>query len=268
MNKSKIYTVHYGSDQSPTLKFTKSITPFLNENLKVVIINNSKEIDLSHLSSEHITIINAEQNLGYFGAVKYGTEKTGIEDLDYIIICNNDVLIKNTNFFDILDKKLEEYDIIAPSIVTPAGVEQNPHRQEKPSGKRKIFQALYFSNYIISFILNNLIILKKKLVSKVQQAETEREIFAPHGAFMILKSTYFKAGGCIEEVPFLYGEEDSVAAMAYMSELRTGFVPQLQVLHEESVTIGKMLSYKNFKHQKSGYKHTLKKYPSIYSIWK
>jgi GT2 family glycosyltransferase len=268
MKKGKIYTVHYGTDISPTLQFVNSVKGFLGDDLEVVIINNSKEIDLSGLISDHVYVVTAEENLGYFRAVKHGTEKYPVEGLDYIIICNNDIEIKDKEFFNILESKLDDYDIIAPSIKTLAGVEQNPHHEKKPALARKIFYRIYFSNYIFSFILNNLIVFKNNFFKSKETVQNERLVYSPHGAFMILKTSFFKAGGYIIDESFLYGEEDSIAAMAEKFGLITGFVPSLKVIHSESVVIGKLFTFRNYKHQKEGYKHTLKKFPSVYSIWK
>ena len=49
MKKGRIYTVHYGENIDITLKFIEKIIPFLNSTLELVIINNSKNIDLNKL---------------------------------------------------------------------------------------------------------------------------------------------------------------------------------------------------------------------------
>ncbi len=266
MKKGKIYTVHYGNEISPTLEFIKSLDPFLNENLQLVIINNSKEIDLNNLNNKHISVINTEKNLGYFGAVKYGMEQYPIESYDYIIVCNNDLTIASKDFFKKVDEKLEKWDIIAPSTKTLNNIEQNPHRQSKPSVLRKIFHKVYFSNYKIAWLLEKTIELKKEQTKNSKKEQNEREIFSPHGAFIIISSIFFKRGGYIDDGYFLYGEEDSIAAQAENLKIEIGYVPELEVRHLESISTGRSISKEKYKYRKSAYQYIKNKYPSIYKI--
>lgn len=264
MKRGRIYTIHFGDNTDTTRQFVTEIASFLNEALELVIINNSNNIDLDNLVGQHITVINTTENLGYFGGFKYGIEKTTLNNLDYLIICNNDIQISNSDFFRILNDKLNNYDIIAPSIKTPDDIEQNPHRENSPSLFRKYFYQIYYSNYLLAFVINNSIILKKYLMKNAQPIQSERKIYSPHGAFIIFNSSYFKKGGYIDDGYFLYGEEDSVAAISNKLNLTTGFVPELKIFHKESATTGKLMTYKKFKYQKSAYKYIKNKYLLIY----
>lgn len=106
MVRGRIYSVHYGESIYTTRSFIESVLPFLDDSLELTIINNSKEIDISYLCDSFIYVINADKNLGYFGGIKFGIEKLPIDALDYIIICNNDIQISNSDFFSILKEKL------------------------------------------------------------------------------------------------------------------------------------------------------------------
>lgn len=267
MKKGRIYTVHYGTNTETTFQFVEMIIPSLNEYLDLVIINNSKEIDLNKIKNDFITILSLDENAGYFGGAKLGIEKYPIESLDYIIICNNDVQILNSDFFDILDQKLNSYDIIAPSIKTFENLEQNPHREESISISRKYYYKLYFSNYFYATVFNKLIALKKKRSIELSPSpQIERNIFSPHGAFIIFNKSYFKKGGTIDDGYFLYGEEDSVAAIAKLKSMSIGLVPSLRILHQESITTGKAFTKKKYRFQKNAYKYILNKYPTIFNL--
>lgn len=260
MKRGRIYTIHYGDNADVTNQFVSAIVSTLNSALELVIINNSKNINLDNLASPYVTVINSEKNLGYFGGLKYGIEQTSLNGLDYLIVCNNDIQIIDSDFFNILYNKLEIYDIIAPSIMTPDGIEQNPHRENRPSKFRKYFYQIYYSNYILAFVINKLIILKKYFQKNTQSMQQERQIFSPHGAFIIFNSSYFIKGGTIDDQYFLYGEEDSVAATCHNLNLKIGFVPELKIFHKESLTTGKLMSFRKFKYQKSAYKYIKNKY--------
>lgn len=266
MNKGRIYIVHYGENIDITCKFIESIYPFLNESRELIIINNSKEIDIDNLSDNFIHIINTDRNLGYFGGIKFGIEKFPIDTLDYIIISNNDIQILNPDFFSTLEKKLNSYDIIAPSIKTHENIEQNPHRQSHLSKIRKLYYKIYFSNYFNAFCLTKIIAFKKNLLKNKFQTQEEREIFSPHGAFIILSKSYFEKGGYIEDGYFLYGEEDSIAAIAEENKMKIGFVPHLRILHSESINTGKILTRAKYNYQKYANKYISRKYARLFDL--
>ncbi len=266
MKKGRVYTVHYGKNIETTKNFVDSIKPFLNSSLDLIILNNSNEINIENLKSEFISILNTEKNLGYFGAAKLGIQQFPISNLDYIIICNNDVQILNDDFFSLLEQKINNYDIIAPSIRTLENIEQNPHRENKIKFHRKLFYKLFFINYFFAIIFSNLIGFKKKKINKVaKEHQSERNIFSPHGAFIILNKSYFEKGGIIDDGYFLYGEEDSIAAIAKLNEMLIGFIPSLKILHQESITTGKRFTKQKYRFQKDAYKYILNKYPTIFN---
>lgn len=263
--KGRIYAVHYGKELATTQRFVKSVMPLLGEGINMVIINNEVEFDLSALQTDFISVVNSEINRGYFGAAKFGTELYPYDNLDFIIVCNNDLEIESPDFFQILEEKMKRYDVVAPSTKTLDGIEQNPHREHRPSKFRKLYYKLYFSGYAIAWLLDKAIMFKKNLSKSIATDNTEREVFSPHGAFMIFNQTYFQKGGNIDHEPFLYGEEDSIAAQADKLKMKIGFVPTLKILHLESQSTGKGVSRKKFIYQKKAYNYIQTKFPWIYN---
>lgn len=261
MKKGRIYTVHYGNNIQVTMNFIKSIEKFLREEIDLVVINNSSN-DIN-ITSKNIKIVNTNKNLGYFGGIKYGMQEYPPSSKDFIIICNNDVEITHPDFFSILDKKLDKYDIIGPSIKTSDNVEQNPHLNKRPSKLRKAYYKLYFSSFVIALFLNFIVKNKKKKISN-NLITCDTNVFSIHGAFIILKSSFFEGGGYIDDGYFLYGEENSISAQAYNLKLKTAFVPDLKVFHLESISTGKIFSKKKYYFQKNASQYIHKKYPSIF----
>ena len=92
----------------------------------------------------------------------------------------------------------------------------------------------------------------------------EQEIFSPHGAFVIFTKNYFNNDGYIDDGCFLYGEENSIEAIVQQNNLKIGFIPQLKVLHFESVTTGKGLSKIKYGFQKEANKYIKIKYPKLF----
>lgn len=260
MKKGRIYAVHYGEKADVSKAFVASLWPFLSEQLDLVLINNSSKGLLDSLKEAFVTILDSGENLGYFGGIRFGMDHCPIEDRNYVVVCNNDIRIVHPDFFEILDEKLNVWDIIAPSTKTLNGIEQNPHRRVKPASARKIYYGIYYTSYFFAWLLNALYELRKRLTKRILSKHKEGVIFSPHGAFMVLKSTYFEKGGIIDDGYFLYGEEDSIGAIAERLRLKVGFVPSLEIRHLESVSTGKKLSLQKYNHQKAAHRYIQKTY--------
>jgi len=262
-----IIIVNYKSDKY-SIKFINRFIEISNDKVSLYIVDNSNSGRLKDfielLSQSNIHYSKTDRNLGYFGAAKWQLSKLDYADKDYVIISNNDIYILNDDFFHILSQNLKIYDVIGPSIKTSEGIEQNPHRKTPYSLKRKILYNLYFSNYLIANLISNIITLKKRIFLKTNSAvQMEQEIFAPHGAFVIFTKNYFKNDGYIDDGYFLYGEENSIAAIVQQNNLKIGFIPKLKVLHFESVTTGKGLSKIKYGFQKEANKYIKIKYPKL-----
>lgn len=241
-----------------------SVQRFLGPELTLVLINNDQKGLFADWSYPYVEILDTEANLGYFGGIQYGMSKYPVESLDYVMLCNNDILLPADDFFRVLKSKLQEWDIIAPSTRTLDNVEQNPHRLTKPSVWRKRYSRLFFSNYYVAWCCTQVIDLKKKMQASIHRIGVDQAIFSPHGACIILNTVFFERGGSIDHPVFLYGEEDSIAAQADQLRLRVGFVPELKVMHLESRSVGKGFSRVKFEHQKTAYRYNRKMYPKIF----
>ena len=88
----------------------------------------------------------------------------------------------------------------------------------------------------------------------------KREIYSPHGSFIILKKSYFSKGGKINDDVFLYSEEDSIAGECFENDFKVVFDPGLRVSHAESMTLGKKFTKFKWQHQKTAFYYVLKKY--------
>lgn len=264
MKTGRMYAVHYGEQATVSEEFVASLKSLLSEKLDLILINNSAKGLLDHLKARFVTILDTGANLGYFGGIRYGMEHFSLGNRNFAVICNNDIRILNPDFMERLDEKLEHWDIIAPSTKTMNGIEQNPHRKGKLTIVRKLYYNVYYTSYVFAWMLNALYVLRKGLTKATRPLDKESAIISPHGACMVLKSTYFERGGCIDDGYFLYGEEDSIGAMAKSLGLKVGFVPSLNILHLESISTGKKLSLKKYHFQKTAYRYIKERYKPIF----
>jgi GT2 family glycosyltransferase len=259
-----LYVVHYGEDTEVTKQLMASLQPYLNSDRQLVLINNDRHGLFDSWLLPFVTVMEPDSNIGYFPAIRWAMERYPVKDLDYVMVCNNDIVFQSANFFKVLEEKLLVWDVVAPSTKTLDGVEQNPHRTTKPSFWRKRYNHLFFSNYVVAWCCNQAYELNKKRQAKTAQNKVEKTIFSPHGACIILSTRFFKQGGSLNHPIFLYGEEDSIAAQADRIGLRVGFVPELKVVHQESRSVGKNFSRTKFEHKKTAYRYIRKTYPQLF----
>lgn len=276
MDKGLIVSVNYGSSKE-TVSYVNSLVKTVGfENTDMFIIDNASEkkiytaIDnfLTETGKNNINLIGIEKNLGYFGAVKFAFDNYIKEwnKYKFIIISNNDIIIKDSKFFQKISEVIDKYDVIAPRIIAVnSGKEQNPHRVTEVSGIQKFQYTLLYTNYFIGKSLYFLRNIFKKISGNKKINLTERNIFSSHGSFFIFSSSFFQKGGYIDDGFFLYGEEDSVAAQCRQFGCSIGFVPGIVVYHNEHQTTKASGFRKNiYEIQKKAYRYIKNKYPDFY----
>lgn len=281
--KGIIFTVNYKNYQD-TIKFVSSIQ-ILNgsKNIDIIIIDNSGfnenredlynksklEDYLNNSLSKNVHLIVSKKNLGYFGAVSFAIKEKNLklEDYDFTIISNNDILISDIDFFEKLYLCLDEGDVIAPSITSlKTGEEQNPYRENKLSQCGKLYYRIYFLHFILALLLLTVSSgLRKKSNKKTRNNIIKREIYSGHGSFVIFTSSFFKNNGYIDSRLFLYGEEEFISAIVHSNNMTIRYFPDLKVLHDEhKSTNANAFSKKTYEYQKSAYFLIKNNFPGIY----
>jgi len=280
--KALLITINHGHED-----FTKALVVSLSRlsrfpDLSVLIVDNaSGDASVATLQKEiaeltNVRLLVASANLGYFCAARFGAEdylSRGNLLPDWLIVCNNDVLIEDKEFLE----KLFRHDplkvgVIGPRIQTlPLKADQNPYMQERPGWKKRIVFRLCSSNYRAALARDWLYgkrrLLKSwigRTVPRAHAAENAglRPIYAAHGAFMIFSRKFFDAGGYFDENLFLNGEEISVAEICRSLRLPVVYDSTLSVQHYEHLTVGEHMTRSMFEIHKKAMRYVLSKYLS------
>ena len=164
MKKALLLVVNYNSFNN-TINYIESLYDLENsDNLDLIIIdNNSDKVVQNKLKTfisksilKSIRLIILDNNYGYFGAIKNVLDSK-IDDVNiynYIIVSNNDIIIKDKFFLNKLFNKNKDSLLIAPQILYPDNfINQNPFRLSKITIKENIYWKIYFLNYYIAKIL-------------------------------------------------------------------------------------------------------------------
>ncbi len=254
MIRTALVLINYHKEQE-LIDFVKTcLRRQLNPERHLVIVDNGSDsnVIIETLGSEmHITLLNPQNNLGYFGAARYAYDflcaKHGL--IDYFIVSNFDLEFDRENFLSLVESACSRIQaaVIGPDIHSSlSGSALNPMYQHRLSFG-KIRMLLFVTSFYPLFLFYQwLHYLKRKQSGAADSQNPESGyVYAVHGSFMIFRRSYFENGGSLYFESFLYGEELFVAEECRRIGLKIYFEPSLKMIHREHTTTG---VYKNARH--------------------
>lgn len=219
----------------------------------IFVDNNSIESERIILGEpgalpSHCSVIWNSVNVGYFDGLNIGiSEFLGREvHYDAIIIGNNDLIFDDTFFSALKNEQiiLDTYRVISPDILTLDGIHQNPHVISNIGRFREFVWDLYYSNYIISRIVNLLAIVLRRFTARKDFIQHGREglIAQGYGACYIMTPGFFEKYGKLWSPGFLMGEEFYLERQLYGGGDRMYYTPKFKVVHFDHATVSKLQS--------------------------
>jgi GT2 family glycosyltransferase len=268
-----LVTVQYGNFQD-----TSALVASLGSTddvgaLEMVIVDNGPVHDGGELeclkdgATFSIKVLRPETNLYYWGGAAHALElvsKANDRKYRWTIICNNDVLIADALFFRrLLALDVNRYPIVAPMIVDAGtGRDQNPLLETAPRPLKRLKWRVHDMHYHIAKSMlwaNNLFrrfrVRSVRSGPSLQPPGVEQRIYAPHGAFVILSSSFFERGGELDTTLSMYAEELSLAATAERLQLPVWHRPDLRVIHKAHSTTGHTLTREKYHMERQARSH-------------
>ena len=272
-----LITVNYKSEQS-TLDLLASLQRLNGfESLNLVIVDNCSGDDsisrlrLAIAAHSNVQLLVSENNRGYFGAARLGLDHflvQGHELPEWIIVCNPDVIVPDTDFLVHLSAQdWRSVGVLAPRVTALANREQNPFLEKRPNYWRRLTMRFYASSYVCLLAWDWLSRQKQKLqavtaLSVPRKNGVRRAIYAGHGSFLIFSRKFFECGGHLDDSPFLFGEEITVAENCRRLVLPVIYEPKLRVVHEEHQSIGTRVSRATYGYHRQAVRHVFSQYLS------
>lgn len=264
-----IAVVYNTYDQA--ISYVKSLSEFENINLDIVLVDNSVMVNNEAVEKliayGKVEYIKSPENLGYFGGANYGLrhylKRKPLPN--FVIISNVDLSVQQNDFFNILSSfnfKPSE-GVIAPAIISNRWKTDINPKIIKRYTKREMKFFLFVSSNILVQNFYILVSYLKKIFLKTRNVGKKNErqfIYAPHGSFIIFRDVYFKSGGTLDHISFLFGEEIFVAESAIQLGLKTLYLPELVILDYEHASTGIFYSRKITKLMKQSTIDILKAY--------
>ena len=240
------------------------------ENIKLLVADNESNIKsekkmnaIIGSSSLDIDLFTYDKNLFYWPAANE-TLKKNLNSLkkypDWVMICNNDIVFHEKNFFINLKKyDIKKYHVIGPKILNQNNDNLNPFKQNPLNQYEIFFWNLYFKSYIISRLLNFL--LKKfKLKKKNDLINNSKEVYAVHGSAILFSKFFFKKNGFIDPEFRLFGEELTTAEIAKKIGCKIFYKPDLVVKHNEHSSVKNINKKDLFYLARESHRYFLNKY--------
>lgn len=207
--------------------------------------NNNTGEKLKELYSDksHIHILISNTNDGFtegnnkgFRYAKYTLKS------DYILLLNNDTVIKQKDFEKKILKKSMEYqfDILGPDIITLDGQHQNP--QVKQSWTLSELIIFRFKKRIQKYLLFSGRDTFRDVSSSLNKVDEDIINTNLHGACLIFSSSYISKFDGLVDGPFLYMEEDLLKLRADYNKLKMVYTPELQIYHKEDISTNMIFS--------------------------
>lgn len=216
--------------------------------LKVVdnSMDDEEGLRLAELAERdsRIEILTPGQNLGYFGGADWARNRLEAGSYDWIAVTNTDVIIVASGFVaTLIAMSPSEVGVIAPAIFGSSSDSMlNPYMRNRPTILRSRIRRLLFWSTATAQVTILVSHLKRRFTKGPAIPEVETEIYAAHGCFMLFGRSYFLAGGTFRHSSFLFGEELTVAEFCRDRDLKTRYIPGLEVVHIEHANTGLLRS--------------------------
>lgn len=227
--------------------------------LCVIVDNSPDSLDSENLrqsvsESKWIKYLPSEENVGYFGGLNLGIEKLPVHDLDFLVLCNNDLNFDDSFCQTVVSKQYGDNVYgVCPDLVTPDGVHQNPHILKRIGWGRRFQLDMYFSNFFIACFLVGILKVLRSIKRKPVLPLVGQEIHMGIGACYVLTRNFLRAFKRLNYPNFLYGEEAYFSEQIHSSGGILWFDPALQVRHAESASLAKIPRRQAYEFAREGY---------------
>ena len=226
--------------------------------------NNSYEaLDKAFKDKKNVYLVESKENLGFARGNNLGYRFAKYElKSDFIILLNNDTIIEQENFSDVIINKYKEkkYYVLGPDIIASNGFHQNPlNKQTWGINELRSFRLRLRIKMILSYFGGRLLEKAKGNTDSDYERKTIKmdiENTALHGACLIFSPLYVKKFDGINDKTFLYMEEDLLKLSADFYGFLMMYTPDLVVYHKEDVTTNMLAGDDAIKLRRK-YKHLL-----------
>lgn len=247
MTKIAIVTVNYNGKKD-TLEFLESLKKLGTKNLElktIVVDNGSSDGSVPEINKKFpdVDILQNGANEGFSGGYNRGMIYGYIWGADYILVINNDTLIKDTNLLESMIQTLKADDkigLISPKIYFAKGFEFHKDRYSQD----QVGKVIWYGGG--EFDWGNILATHRGLdeVDTGKYNQLEEVDFVTGCCLMIKREVLEKAKkpeggfGFFDDDLFLYFEDTDFTKRARKAGFKTYYNGQVSIFHKASQTAG------------------------------
>ncbi len=234
---------------------------------RLLVVDNSEadarvSLRIPTAQSDAIHYLAPSHNLGYFGGARWALSSDAARSFgaDWTVVSNVDLTFDPTELRAVLSEfDARKIGVIAPAITSKDALERlNPFLEQRPRRARmRVYKYVFASYWCFALYSWGAEILRRRAWSSAATSEMnrERDIYAPHGSFMIFSAEFFCRGGSLDHPPFLFGEEFTVAERAREVSLPVVYCPAIRITHEQHASVARLPSrlHQRFMHAAATY---------------
>lgn len=245
-----VVILHYKTYQDTIKCATSFIENLENINYKIVVVDNysndgSFEILQNHFQgNNNVYTISTKYNMGFAKGNNYGNSflKKLDVNFDFVIFCNNDTYIDDSDFFNktIMSHNQYNWDVMGPDIIRVADkVHQNPLSIPNWNNFSINKKILEFSMKILTLKVAPIILKYKKNKNSIHvKTSFEKQIqedVCLHGAVLIFSKSYLQTfENVFYDKTFLYLEEDILYLRCKLNNLKMVYDSRIKIYHNHS----------------------------------
>jgi len=217
-----------------TISFTETLFLQKKVDISVVIVDNKSENGSFEYMYEYfreyknVEVIESERNGGYAYGNNYGLKYIQDREIDYILVSNNDIEIKDELTLHSLAATYKLLD--SPALISP--VQYVDNKINSAAWKQPTFFYDFFTN--VPFI--NKLVLKQNTYD-IKNTKIPIKVDVLPGSFFFFEKSIIYDIGLLDEETFLYGEERILSYKVKEHNLQNYLITDLRYEHMPSSTI-------------------------------
>lgn len=225
----------------------------------IVVDNASHDGSANMVESNYpdVNLIKSRENNGFSSGINLGIKESRS---DYIMVMNQDTLVKPGAFEQMLESMLDDPNtgIVGPRLLSKGGrYQQSCNYFTIP----RVRNALLF---LMSIVLPHGMELLGACADPGKSTTGPVMVDWVHGACMLVRREVFDQTGLFDEKMFIYMEDMEFCYRAHQAGWKTVYQPSAEIIHYTNQsgiqTIGKLYSYRRLRLYISGIDYFLRKH--------
>lgn len=241
----------------------------------IIVVDNAspnesgKQLKELYKKDNQVQVVISKDNVGFAKGNNIGFAIAKNEGADFIILINNDTVIKDIEFLKKIDEIYQRtsFAVLGPDVLSVKDqVHQNPMSAFELSSKtlrKKILKAkcillmnkIGFTKFLVSKKNNNNIFMNNY---KEECSIEKKSNMVLHGSCLIFSPKYIDKFDGLHEGTFMYYEENILAYRCYENDLKMIYSPIVQIEHYRNVSTDMVYNKNDRKKIDFFYKQSIK----------